>query len=908
MRRLQSGKTIARTIVAAAVAGLLVFIACSGEVDRPTAQRRNLGQLVTMQVRDQPMYVGSYSYVDVTIDEDSGLTFGDLHFFVVDPEAGYISRSKDFSFDPDHPTFVLGAGGKVGTFLIEATNQTGDLVGTTSFGVTADWLEDEFGPPRAIWKANDEFDRTPNSLGRDPTACSPKELGWVVDNGESKKVGLVFVDTSDARFDLAQIDTIADAWHEDVFSRTQAPGNLSAARYYDEVSSGRFRIEGGVVRHKGGRPLVVQLSGGWTRYFRWDSEEEKWFAKPEFSQDVSFEASDSRELLNGFDVLMFVVQSAGDRFVWPTEYGRRWVYTGKNIRAPEANEVMRVIAMPADTSSRLRPAHTLAAHELGHSLGLNDLYSPERRGFGEEYESRAINDWDLMAHDWTLPHFSIFNKIRLGWVDEGQVRCLRNDFGAEQDEVFSLHPSAWATLQHPTTGSESAVQVRLGEGRSYFVEFRVAQHSNISDQRLPVNPAVLISEVVRARQMVLLGPEGKDGPILDAPGREFSDASENLRIITQSNLNEVLVQRGTALRPDPSIEPWDEKSFHSEDLFVRNARNWDDAANTWINDEWKYDPFGDNPNRIVARIRNWSHLDAPQVGVKFEVSLSGVSRRWQQVGPIVYQDVSSWGQELFVSDEWIPDSGAVGPNRHYCARATIIGPNGRKAYVVPGSVPPIEESDDSNNEAMSNLQRMFSKTASPSSRVAQRLEFGNPTDREQVITLELFQSNPLFRSFIEKTWLLLAPGASEEVLVMSEFVGTDSSGEVLDDFRNEENRLIVESYIAPGEFDAPRLIGGNQIEVVEGRAVVFKGLQAFVSGGEVRVVGGVREASGGTAPPGGSIILTIDSSGKLENRTIPLSAGDFSASLPRTGWDTVRAYFVPPPGWADETSITLRRP
>jgi len=849
-----------------------------------------------MQVRNDPIYIGGYADVDVSIDGESGLGFDDLRFHVIDPEAGFVSRSKDAFFDPKHPSFRIGAGAKTGTFVVEATNQAGDLVGTGRYSVTAEWGSDEVGPPEVVWGINDQRDRTPNDLASDDPSGPCDSRVWPVFAGSgTQKVGIVFVDTDSKRFDMNQIETIADTWEQNVFSGVPERANPSAANYYEEISAGQMSISGRVVRKKDGKPLVVHLPKGWKTYFRYSSEG-KWYAKEESARGIIAEAVDDRSdfeyaYFHAFNTLMFVVQGDDERFVWPTEYGVR----GYGDRTPKT---FHPIFMPVDTKTRMgRPTYAVAAHELGHTMARVDLYKV----------SPTVGPWDLMAYDGGLPQFSMPNKIGMGWIDHTKVRCLRYQPGAERDELVMLHPSALAA-RRPAPQGYSAIEIRLGERHSYFVELRKAQDPvySVSDQHLPKEPVHLVTEVTAWSSPFFLGPDHGDGPVL-SPGQMFQDPADPyaLRLMSQPTTLEMLVHQGTSARPDPSIRPWD-ASYHSPDLFVRNARNWD--GQRWINKEWMYDVFGDNPNRIVATILNGGALDAPGIGVEFEYTIAGTNEGWRRIGSRIVHDISTWETVTFVSDEWIPDSGDVLPKKHYCVRARIVGADGSATYTVPGTNPPIVEVSDKNNEARSNFQRMISKTASPSSREGQRILVDNPTDRARIMRIVLSQSNPLYRSYLEKAWVLLGAGESTGVLVMSEFVGTDPDGRILDEFRNQPNRLIVETYLTPEELDSPQLVGGNQMEIVEGRAVEFIDAHAFVAGGEVRVEGGIREMSGGAVPPDGSIIFTIDRSGALENRTVPLSGGMFGTNLPRTGWDSVRAYFVPPAGYGDATSPPIPRP
>ena len=51
-----------------------------------------------------------------------------------------------------------------------------------------------------------------------------------------------------------------------------------------------------------------------------------------------------------------------------------------------------------------RPIHTTLSHELGHNLGLSDLYSPEVFMFNPPTQPRNLGGWDIMGSSGELPH------------------------------------------------------------------------------------------------------------------------------------------------------------------------------------------------------------------------------------------------------------------------------------------------------------------------------------------------------------------------------------------------------------------------------------------------------------------------------------------------------------------------
>lgn len=91
---------------------------------------------------------------------------------------------------------------------------------------------------------------------------------------------------------------------------------------------------------------------------------------------------------------------------------------------------------------------TVLAHELGHQLGLPDLYGTctfpplggcERAG---RWRGECMGPWDLMAWDSQFAHFGAWSKVNRGWIPASlrvvDLPLLTNPF----DQVFRLKPIA----------------------------------------------------------------------------------------------------------------------------------------------------------------------------------------------------------------------------------------------------------------------------------------------------------------------------------------------------------------------------------------------------------------------------------------------------------------------------------
>ena len=71
-----------------------------------------------------PLYVGSYTKVPVSISSASGLTMEDLEFVIpAGPIGGEISLSRDDNFDPAKPDVMLLAGHQPGVYKLKVVNK-----------------------------------------------------------------------------------------------------------------------------------------------------------------------------------------------------------------------------------------------------------------------------------------------------------------------------------------------------------------------------------------------------------------------------------------------------------------------------------------------------------------------------------------------------------------------------------------------------------------------------------------------------------------------------------------------------------------------------------------------------------------------------------------------------------------
>lgn len=112
-------------------------------------------------------------------------------------------------------------------------------------------------------------------------------------------------------------------------------------------------------------------------------------------------------------------------------------------------------------------APAVIAHELGHRIGLPDLYDA-RLGIGPESRRWVVGCWDLMsAGSWgcgpSAPrrptHMGVWSKARIGWVEP----------------VLAANVREATYLLRPATEGGVALRLPLGGGESLLLEYRVRE-------------------------------------------------------------------------------------------------------------------------------------------------------------------------------------------------------------------------------------------------------------------------------------------------------------------------------------------------------------------------------------------------------------------------------------------------
>lgn len=854
-------------------------------------------QLVTLDVPDSPMFVGSFVKVPVTIEPGSGLAIEDLDFAVGPARAGRsaggctVSVSRDSDFDPERPDVMLLAGYLPGNYRLSVRRQgtATDLAGAR-FSVAAQWPDDDTGP--GLWVAGDF--RATGTVGGTWGGGSPSEPEnyKVAPAIGVRQVAVLLVDTSSQRFDPSTTAADLAEWDEIAFAgRTVGGDTISAAHYYREASHGLFDLQGDVFG-------PVSLSGAWSDHVLESAE-----PKGAFWQ-ACLTAGDGLIDYTQYESVVCALRSVDATPGSPRKAVNGWAMSMMGKTA-DGDVPVEMVAIPADGDYVWRVA-TLC-HELGHNIALGgDVYP--WKGHTEQVQARQMGGWDVMADQGGLPHPCLVHRMRVGWVPREALRLYNfQTIAGYVDETVTLRA---AELADPPAGSYSGIEVRIAPDWNYYFEYRAAQPGQIGDHHLPEDQRVLgtdvmygenVETITRRKPVMLLEQDADgDGPVL-GPGTDYKDQDTSSGIPTDFSVTvlsvddtsaQVRVRYGVSSQPDPMITPWSPPVYQSPDIVIHNARS--DADPAWLNVPWE-----DHVNTVVATVHNAGAMNAPAVHVDFRVFDYTVdsSPTQSQLFGDDDQDVPAKGSAAFTTT-WRPLTAS-----HYCIQTRI------RHYQTPGPNS-VMEATEFNNVAQSNYDQFISRTASPPSREMTSVSVHNPYPVDLRVHLRTIRStSPLFRTYLEHTWLVLQPGETRDIRVMFEYAHLEDPVHVpeLERYVGKPNEVSISAVAqlkTSPPFEAHLPMGGVTARVLRGRATTFDRF-----GLDTPVVFG-RVVAGDTGEPvtAGSVIVTVRS-GRTEGDHVTALSGDGRFSLRLEGaWDSARAYYLPADGFADATSDVVENP
>jgi len=880
---------------------------------------------VELDLSSRPYFVGAYEEIKV---RTQGIGLDDLEFVITEgAPGGYVSPCRDAEFDPANPSIMLCFGYKPGVYHIEAHKKSdGSLLRTFEFKLDTVWTDSINGPPSSFHGINGGY--AVGATWGGGVAGQPQNLNVVPATG-TRKVALLLVDTASQRYTTvaADLQAIKDKWLQNFKNGLVGSDGVarSSQKYYREASFNGFDIDCDLFG-------PVHLSGDFDSYIDEKQAPKNGFDQACITAGDSTTPGDGLIDYNQYQSVIFVMEpwnttdaagNAIEKSPWPQAWGGTY-------SSSKGSKSLGVIQMPHNWA--LKPIYATIAHELGHNLGLGDQYGNDKL-YSTPINDRTLGNWELMAWENLIPQFTIAHRLMLGWIKPEWMKLYNFAEGAPPppvNETITLNAIENCPLPGGSfpAGRFAGIEVRIADGRNYYVEYRKGQAPEISDKSLPTDSAALVTDVISSgyptpidRPGLLKVPNDPDGDgsvLVNGLDYEETDMTNGLtypvpfRIVvngidgTKAN---VTIQYGTNNRPDPSIRPWPagpDRPYQSPDIEVQNARNMADP--TWFNVPW-----AGHANTVIARIKNAGSLNAPKVRAEFYVKDNTVGGAPDTFLDDVTLDVNVGDTVPFTTpDSWIPPS-----EGHFCISVRI------PLYQLPSN-PAVVEMTELNNFAQSNYDRFISKTASSASREISHLTIGNPYPLPTRIYIFPNQTNPLYRTYLEHTSVCLNPGETRKVKVMFEYdpqlifripvsVGDrtiDDSNRYLgekiaSDFRRKPNHARFAGFIE-NPFDPHRHVkeffGGTEMEIVTGKKTSF---EYFYKDGSI--VGGavVTEDNKQRLSSGKVIIIFRMTDGKKvyeDYKTVPLSSqGDFAykAEDLKDKLLTVQGYYLPTEGFGD---------
>lgn len=422
------------------------------------------------------------------------------------------------------------------------------------------------------------------------------------------------------------------------------------------------------------------------------------------------------------------------------------------------------------------------AHEIGHAIGLPDLYSAN--GYRDDVD--YVDPWAMMAGgNSNFHHFCGWSKWKLGWIpDTNDVNTNRTIFvdlpsptGTDVTEAWLVPIEYWDNAMDQDVRDEVGGTVPIGQlmklnlgsdgGVTAFLELR-AEGSNFS-QSLSPEPTVIATNGLDPnsdrswavnglyRRSVHLLNQGTELRAINDTW-DFATAPEfpikgciaevaDVRSIRGGSIPvyRVRVEREQAEFIDLHFQDH-VPSWKSPDIWVDWPGDNPDPAIPRVypvgtptdqGETVRFPASGTEPHYVVARVHNAGNVEALDVKVRWFVCDppgAGDDGRWINRGTETISSVGAGANEIAVFD-WQVDNAT---NVHQCMRMEIID------WTIPDTVDPATgdtvalASDDvklQNNNAQQNVFDFEALTSSPYAPITFPMQVHNDRVETEVAAL-----------------------------------------------------------------------------------------------------------------------------------------------------------------------------
>jgi hypothetical protein len=618
--------------------------------------------------------------------------------------------------------------------------------------------------------------------------------------------------------------------------------------------------------------VQVKLGHRWSEYFEIVKHPASgtliWVYRRELIDDAVWEAAKQLDLTT-VDTLVVVVPSPNSGlpivvppplppvtlFAWPVANGGTFMWGGPGpfpVIYSWSWKPFRFVVMPAEWNALRTPDGVLTTlgHELGHTLGMPDLYMTKVRDVG---------GWDLMSKEALFPALSLPQRVALGWTPAADLKAYNFLLSGPVDEDVVI-TAAELTATGAPAGEQAGIVIEVEDGRRYYFEYRSTQDpagggpAQIADLQLvgsgrdrrmvgyDVKGRLVHPPVDRGPIIMLAGddddviagvfPVGSDYEELDPGGnaifklevKSATDDNATVRVRYQP----AVVPTPVASGPDPSIRPWPGNGIWvSPDLTITNemtkifgfAAIQNGATNT-----------------IVANVANNTDKTATGVDVGFWVKDFTVSEHAPEtfIGYALAKNIAANSTETFSVPWVVPNKQPYGvPGLPYLTHVCLIA----RIRPMVDAAGILQERSAENNNAQTNITMGFASYSSPTTRVRVPIVVSNPYDDRSVKAhLTIDQDVDGWRTYVEHTWVQLQASQSRSVEVMVECLHSQPGHPDLPDQLLHTPVITgAVGYVWDGG-DSPTPLGGGTIEIGPGRATTLEGLDVSRESARGRVV------------------------------------------------------------------------